>query len=398
MPNQHTKTTIDPKIKEWATSTQKRYIDAVNEHGGMRAAARDLDVPMSAISQAISRARERAAAQNYAPEVNDAMVRGLPTPLITRGNSVLRDGDGNIKLVWEKSQLDKQQWLENQMAVVNALSEELPRLEPVRLLQKGHADNLATVYTLTDSHVGMLAWGRETGADWDLKIAERTLTGCFEEMIKAAPNSKLGFLNQLGDFLHQDGLVAITPTSGHQLDSDGRFEKIIEVAIRVLRRVIGLMLKKHEKVVVLLAEGNHDLVSSIWLRKLFGALYENDRRVEVIQSPLPYYVYRHGEVMLAFHHGHLSKNSQLPLLFAAKFPREWGASTKRYAHTGHRHHIDEREHNGMVVVQHPTLASADAYAARGGWIAERRVFAITYDQTHGEVSRVTVTPEMVGAE
>jgi hypothetical protein len=99
--------------------------------------------------------------------------------------------------------------------------------------------------------------------------------------------------------------------------------------------------------------------------------------------------------MLAFHHGHLKKNDQLPILFAAQFPKVWGETTKRYAHCGHRHHAEEKEHSGLTVIQHPTLAARDAYASRGGWIAERQVTAITYHSEYGQVARVTVTPEMV---
>ena len=114
-----------------------------------------------------------------------------------------------------------------------------------------------------------------------------------------------------------------------------------------------------------------------------------------MDSELPYYVHVHGETMLAFHHGHLSKNSQLPLLFAAQYPREWGKTIKRYCHTGHRHHVEEKEHSGMTVVQHSTIAARDAYAARGGWVSERKMRAITYHAQHGETSTVTVTPEML---
>lgn len=51
----------------------------------------------------------------------------------------------------------------------------------------------------------------------------------------------------------------------------------------------------------------------------------------------------------------------------------------------------------MTVVQHPTLAARDAYAARGGWISERQASAITYHKLHGQVARNIVTPEMVQA-
>lgn len=91
----------------------------------------------------------------------------------------------------------------------------------------------------------------------------------------------------------------------------------------------------------------------------------------------------------------MKKNDALPILFAAQFPQIWGATTRRYCHTGHRHHVEEKEHSGMTVIQHPTLAARDAYAARGGWIAERAITAITYHRDFGQVARNTVTPEML---
>jgi hypothetical protein len=170
---------------------------------------------------------------------------------------------------------------------------------------------------------------------------------------------------------------------------------MVEVAIRILRRVVDFALARHARVVVLIAEGNHDMASSVWLRHMFRALYEKEPRIEVISSPLPYYAYQHGETMLAFHHGHLKKNDQLPILMAAQFPKLWGATTKRYAHTGHRHHVEEKEHSGMIVHQHSTLAARDAHAARGAWVSERSVTAMTYHAKFGEVARNTVTPEML---
>jgi hypothetical protein len=184
---------------------------------------------------------------------------------------------------------------------------------------------------------------------------------------------------------------------GHVLDAAGRYSQMVQAAIRVLRRVVDLALMCHEEVHVLFVEGNHDLAGSMWLRLMFGALYENEPRLTVNDSEVPYYVLRHGCTMLAFHHGHMSKNASLPLLFAAQFPAIWGATTKRYAHCGHRHHVEEKEHAGMTVVQHPTLAARDAYAARGGWIAERAATCITYHEAYGQVARTIVTPEMLRA-
>lgn len=317
-----------------------------------------------------------------------------PDGYVVKGVSTLYGADGEVRAQWVKTREDLDRRLELLKEAAEALSVDMPRLAPV-VAPTASLEALATVYTVTDAHVGALAWHEETGADWDLKIAERTLMGCYEHLVASSPASALGVVAQLGDFLHQDGLGAVTPTSGHLLDADGRFTKVVRVAVRVLRRMVDLALMKHGRALVLIAEGNHDLASSVWLRTMFAALYENEPRVQVIESPLPYYAYHHGNTMLAWHHGHLKKNDQLPILFAAQFPQVWGGTAHRYAHTGHRHHVEEREHSGMTVIQHPTLAARDAYAARGGWIAERAASAITYHKQYGQVGRVTVTPEMV---
>jgi hypothetical protein len=192
-----------------------------------------------------------------------------------------------------------------------------------------------------------------------------------------------------------DSLEALTPTGKNILDVDSRFSKVVKTAIRILRYVISKALEKHEKVVVLMAEGNHDLASSVWLRHLFSILYENEPRVEVIDSELPFYSFAHGCVFLGWHHGHLKKNEALPLLFASQFPIMWGETTKRYAHTGHRHHATMVEYSGMKVVQHSTMAARDSYASRHGWMSEREIQVFTYHKEFGQVGTNTVTPEML---
>jgi hypothetical protein len=382
---------VDAQLASYATVRELEYLEACDKHGSKRAAARALGVDHKTLRSALKRLDVRAASKGYSPAHD--MTRTVPDGFKVKGVSSLYV-DGKLSSQWVKSTADEDRRQELIRAAFESMAQELPRLFPIPC-NGSYEQHLATLYTLTDSHVGMLAWAQETGADWDLKIAEATLTGCFQRMVEGSPPARVGFVNQLGDFLHSDGLVPVTPTSGHVLDQDGRYTKLVETAVRILRRVICMALERHEKVVVLMAEGNHDMASSVWLRVMFKALFENEPRVDVIDTPLPYYVYQHGKTMLAFHHGHMHKNDRLPILFASQFPKVWGETTKRYAHCGHRHHTEEKEHSGITVIQHPTLAARDAYAARGGWIAERQVTAITYHAEYGQVARTTVTPEML---
>src|SRR5690606_16900785 len=228
--------------------------------------------------------------------------------------------------------------------------------------------------------------------------AEDTLVGWFGAAIAQAPDSHTGVFAQLGDLLHWDGIQAVTPTSGHVLDADTRFQKLVRVAISVIRRVTAMLLQKHERVVLLMAEGNHDLASSAWLRELFAALYADEPRIEVITRPDPYYCIEHGRTSLFFHHGHKKRMDSLETVFIAKFREAFGRTKHSYAHTGHLHHNVLRETNTMQIEQHRTLAAPDSHASRGGWMSGRDAKVITYHAEHGEVGRIIVSADMLKGE
>lgn len=381
-------------LLEFCRPRQREIIEAVIANGGNRqTAATVLDIGIRRVFETLAAAKAQAAKRGYSPQHD--LTRVVPDGFFLKGASTYYDKDGRPTGQWVKSSIDQDRQRELFDAAVAAMAESLPRLaatKPPRSTQS----QLCTVYTLTDCHIGMRAWSKETlGDDWDLKIAEQAITSAMLAMLAAAPDAETGVVAQLGDWLHWDGMDAVTPTSRHQLDGDGRFGLVVKAAIRILRRVIDAALVKHKRVVLLVSEGNHDLASSVWVRNAFAALYERNKRLSVIDSELPYYVHQHGKTMVAWHHGHLKKNADLPLLMAAQFPLIWGSTTKRYCHVGHRHHVDIKEHSGMTVVQHATIAARDAYAARGGWISERQARAITYHSEFGEVGTVIVTPEML---
>lgn len=321
----------------------------------------------------------------------------LPIGLKLKGTTTLTDlRSGERVLQWIKADEDAKERDAVMRAAISAMAEKLPREKARAAPRHTHAD-LANVYVLTDYHLGMLAWGEETGADWDTAIAERRMVDWFSAAIAQSPDAEVGVFAQLGDFLHWDGMDAVTPASKHLLDADTRFQKLVRVAIRVIRRVIGMLLAKHNRVHVICAEGNHDPASSIWLREWLAAAFEANPRITVDVSPDPYYCVEHGATALFFHHGHKRKPTQVDTVFAAKFREVFGRTKHAYAHLGHLHHVDQRETNLMIVEQHQTLAAPDAYASRGGWMSGRSAQVITYSKRFGEVGRVRVSSSMLEA-
>jgi len=343
--------------------------------------------------RSIERRKASLVRKGWSPEHD--MTHIVPDGFKLKGTSSLyKEGVKAPVLQWVKSTADEQRQRELMQAAIEAMGEDLPRMAFAPAPSVCNSD-LLNCYVVTDYHLGLLSWHEETGADYDLGIAEQQLIAWFATAIHMAPDAEIGVFAQLGDYLHWDGLDAVTPASKHLLDADTRFQKLVRVAIRVTRRVVDMLLTKHQRVHVLMAEGNHDTASSIWLREWFSAIYENEPRITVDRSPDPYYCVEHGQTSLFFHHGHKKKPANVSDVFVAKFRDVFGRTQHSYAHLGHLHHVDVKENNLMIVEQHRTLAAPDAYASRGGWISGRDAKVITYHKAYGEVGRLTINSDML---
>lgn len=382
-------------LQEYAiTDTQKATLEAVIKgNGSARAAARALGKQHSGVLRCIQRVEKHAAARGWSAAYNVSSF--CPPGYHLKGTSTLLDGEGGVVQQWVKTDKDRSREYEVAQEIYSDLAADVKRL-PTLKAPKACDEDLLNFYVLTDCHIGMLAWGEEGGRDWDLKIAEEVIVDSFRDMVQQSPKAKRCVIAQLGDLLHWDSMMPVTPASGHVLDADGRYAKVVAVAVRTIRVVIDDALAKHEEVHAVMATGNHDQSGSIWLRTLLAALYENEPRVTIDISPKPFYAYKHGNTMLAMHHGHLVKPATLPNLFAATEPEMWGQTKYRYAHVGHRHSskLHESEIGGMHVIEHPTLAARDAYASHHGYYSNAGARSTTYHIEHGECGNVVVRPKI----
>jgi hypothetical protein len=383
---------IDEALFEYATPRQREILEAINLHGGAKAASLALGINKGAASDVYIAVKKKAALQGYAPDHD--FTRPVPDGYVAKGISTYYNSEGKPSGQWVKASLSHQALVEAMQEAVEGFKDQVDLASPI-VAPQGCEEHLCNLYTFTDYHLGMLAWHKEGGSDWNVSLAEKTILAALAQMINQSPKAHTAVLNIQGDFLHTDGKIPVTPVSRHVLDADTRFPKLRKSAIRVIRSLVAMSLQRHQEVHLIIAEGNHDEESSGWLSDLFFVHYEEEPRISVSDSVLPFYVFEWGSTMLGVHHGHKVKNESLPLLFAAQFSQEWGRTTRREIHCGHRHHRDEKEYNGVTVVQHPTLAARDAYAARGGWIADRAAWAITYHKKYGAVGRVMITTEML---
>ena len=386
-------------LLQFCTTERQREVASRVEKGmSVRQIGVDLGIDRTTVRDHLKAVRNRASAQGYSPEHD--MTHTVPTGFHIKGISTLYNDEGKPVSQWVKSQIDAEKQLEMMREVVASMSEEIKPESPVPS-PNINADELLNCFVITDYHMGMLADKDEVNAsgqtgngDWDLKIAEDTLVNWFAEAIRISPEADTAIYAQLGDFGHYD-YEPLTQQSKHLLDSDSRNFKIVRATIRVTRQVIRMLLEKHNHVHIKWCDANHDPFSAIWMRELLTALYEHEPRVVVDNTADTYYAYEFGKTALFFHHGHKRKVANVDTVFAAKYREVFGRTEHAYAHMGHYHSVDKKETNLMVVEQHRTLASADAYSSRGGWLSGREANVITYHKEYGQVAYNTISYKMI---
>jgi hypothetical protein len=332
-----------------------------------------------------------AARRGYAPDYE--MTREAPPGFATKRVSTLKRTDEGVQ--WHIVEPDKMAQLEAIKSYAAGLADPLrgsedPILPPVRA-----SNDLLTGYVVGDAHFGMLSWAPETGASYDLKIAERLTCGAIDRLVMKTDPSANALLVDLGDFLHVDNYSNTTPDGGNSLDADGRYAKIVRVAARCMRHCIRQLLAKHLRVKVISVPGNHNRVGSVWMNTMLDAVYEREQRVTIDTSPSQYMVHEFGSNMIAATHKP-NKTDDVAALVATRWPEIWGRTRHRVLLTGHEHHRVKRQsvvakgRPGLVVETFETLAPVDAWHDEQGYRANRSMTAITWHRDHGEESRDTV--------
>lgn len=339
-------------------------------------------------------AKAQAAKIGDAPEYD--MTHQVPDGFMVKGTSTLYDAGGNLVQQWVKSTADQERQLEIMREAIKGLADDVPRVSPVKA-PTATQDHLMACYPVGDHHLGMLSWAPETGANYDISIAENLLAGATDSLVLSTPKCATCAIVLLGDFMHYDSFVAVTPSNNNPLDADGRFPKMVRAAIRSIRRMVEAALKHHGKVLLIIEIGNHDIASSIFLMECMAAFYESEPRVEVDTSPQNFHYFNFGKCLVGTHHGHGVKMQQLPLIMATDKPELWGKCDYRYWWTGHIHHHSAQDYSGCTVESFRVLAPTDAWAANKGFRSQRGMKAIVLHKEYGEVARHSVNPAMLEA-
>lgn len=396
---------LTPEQTELLTPEQVQ--DLVEQEANVSLVARKLDVARGWVRRRVDKAKMISAGSeppSYSPDGAGPEVP-LVSPIdpedlsLTGHSDFVDETTGQVVRRWNKYNRDDQARLERINQAIAAACERLPVL-PAIPAPEHCLEDLANLYTITDYHLGMHASEAVSGTKWNTEISQRVLIEVFEAMFSMAPKAHTGIINIQGDFFHSDSLTPVTPTSGHVVDQDTRQEDLIDLGIELVERAIMLALMQHEHVILLVAEGNHDISYSLAMRTVFKRVFKDNPRVTVIDRKDPFYAIQWGKTALYIHHGHkknMSKLEELALLFADRFRDIWGETQHRYGHSGHYHNLKTTTLKTARLrwTQHPTIAPNDAHSSREGYPEDRGALFITYSKRSGQVLQGEVTPDML---
>jgi hypothetical protein len=291
-------------------------------------------------------------------------------------------------------------WLRKKVALIAAVNElehlkadALKGLSFINSLPaKAPEGDLLLQVSIPDVHMGKLAWKPETGANYDLKIAERLFETALLKLMERTKGHKLSrVLFVVGnDLLHTDNPNGTT-TRGTAQDTEGRFHKTFWKTRKMVTRCID-SLKTLAPVTVLLVPGNHDTQSLWHLGDSLECWFRDDADVTIDNAPTQRKYFEHGKVMLMFTHGDKGKQQNYPLLMATEQSEMFGRTKFREAHTGHIHQLQVREQHGVRVRVSPALCAADAWHAEHQYVGNARAAeAFVWSPEEGLISQATWT-------
>lgn len=304
------------------------------------------------------------------------------------GIALRRDESRHWRKLWEGAQRE----MARQDRVVDLLAEAVSVLEPRPRapLQLAETDRIALAAAY-DVHIGKLASGH------GLEQSVATFVEAGEQLARTlaqmgAPRKIVAVFG--GDYFHADAAEPHKASGGRTTrgtpqDMDCSPAEMLRAGIRAAVRYVE-DLSSVAPVEVIVIPGNHDEVLTGALSSALELVFTHYPRVTVDWQDASRRYVRHGACLIGLEHGDGPKPRDLGMIMAHERPQDWGATRWRYFVTGHLHHTHERELGGVHLLQAPSLAVADRWHHKQGYVTCRPAHrAYLFDGLHGLVASLT---------
>ena len=198
-------------------------------------------------------------------------------------------------------------------------------------------------------HLGKMAWGGDTGQDYDKNIATNRFYHILEEVvnIQDVERCETALITIGNDFFNSDTVNATT-TKGTPQTNDLRWKKMFLLGLKLYIEFLETLRDKFNKIDVRLCSGNHDKMSSFYLYLALQQYFRSDDKIIFSENYKDYQCYQFGKCAIFFGHGD-SNLKRIIQSIPAEFYKEWGSSIFRELHLGHLHkEVVVDDESGMI--------------------------------------------------
>jgi hypothetical protein len=385
---------MDAQLASWATVKQLEVLEAVESAGSIRGAAKLLKLDPKTVRHHMDKLRAKASTQGYSPE--HGWVHSVPPTHFAKGVSTMhRTPEGDPQ--WVKANIKQEAYNEAVKAAIAEFVADVPQI-PCAPAPLDFQSDIIPWIQIGDAHVGMLAHMAETTENFDLKIAERELCAAIAQLIDEMPACERLVINDLGDFTHYENMKGETEASGHVLDYDGRFPKMIKVYSKTMRFIVDRALTKAKFVDVIINQGNHSRTNDIWMRELLDVAYGAGGRVHALENTNAFIGYRMGNTFVMTSHSDKCPPARLFGVMTTDFREDYGQTEFHYIDTGHvHHHFVSKEYPGAVIESWNHLPPSDKWAHEAGYRSRKSITVVLRSRKFGDVGRRHLPIEEVRA-
>ena len=279
-------------------------------------------------------------------------------------------------------------------ALLDEARANMPPPVPVyRLPNPGGKSGWLASVNVTDLHMGKYAWGKESGANYTVEIAEAMLWDAVEDLVtKIRPYSPDVIVLLVGSDLSNTDNSADTTTAGTVQTTDGRQYRTLRRTWQLQRRVI-LRLREIAPVRVVVVKGNHDRDTSYAVGEILSVAFEGYDDVTIDnEAPRRKYV-EFGKCLIGFDHGDEAKLKDLAAIVPEECAEAWGRTKWRTVETGHLHQQRVTEFPGLIVRVNPALCAPEDWHAAHAFTGKiRTCHAQMWHEDDGNLDQFSSRP------
>ena len=236
---------------------------------------------------------------------------------------------------------------------------------------------------VTDPHLGLLSYSKETGSDCDLEITKTKFLQGIADIVERASHKKFKhiYLCALGDIIHIDN-DKNTTAAGTPQDVDTRMSKVFDCAVETMKSAIEALLTLEAPITYIYTCGNHDRNTGYYLVKVLDSFYRYDSNVTFDISPNPQKAIHFGRVLVGLTHGDMAKKNHGAWLIA-DYRREFGESDFIEEHSGHIHTEEAKIINGIMCRSLTAQCGNSYWEHQQGYRSDRGIMSFVWNEVKG---------------